>query len=106
MRVIMLIISACRRTLAGAALCAITALPALAQTPVAPVANPCLRPIAGSVAQEPPVLRSVQHLLTVRFSYQHVFDAFNRELFCFMTPEGLQNPTLHVRPGDHLLRSS
>jgi FtsP/CotA-like multicopper oxidase with cupredoxin domain len=84
------------------ALYALAALPAAAQAPVAAVANPCARPIAGSVAQEPPALRSVRGTLSVRFSYQHAFDAFHRELFCFMTPEGLQNPTLHVRPGDHL----
>jgi FtsP/CotA-like multicopper oxidase with cupredoxin domain len=97
-----LIMFACRHTLAAVALCAITAVPALAQSPVLPIANPCLRPSAGSIAQEPPALRSVRGLLSVRLSYQHAFDAFNRELLCFMTPEGLQNPTLHVRPGDHL----
>jgi FtsP/CotA-like multicopper oxidase with cupredoxin domain len=61
-----------------------------------------MRPTAGSVAQEPAELRSTHGLLGIRLSYQHTFDTFNRELFCFMTPEGLQNPTLHVRPGDHL----
>ena len=98
----MLITSVCRLTLAAAALCLLSVLPAMAQASVRPAANPCLRPAAGSVAQEPPALRSVRGVLSVRFSYQHAFDAFNRELFCFMTPEGLQNPTLHVRPGDHL----
>jgi FtsP/CotA-like multicopper oxidase with cupredoxin domain len=60
-------------------------------------------PAAGSVVVNPPSLFSSNGVLAVRFSYQHVFDAFNRELFCFMTPDGLQNPTLHVRPGDHLV---
>src|SRR5262249_23902502 len=79
-----------------------TALSAAAQTPVRPVVNPCLRPAAGSIVQEPPALRSVENLMSVRFSYQHAFDTNGRELFCFMTPEGLQNPTLHVTPGTHL----
>ena len=96
------IIAASRRLLAVAALCALTSLPTLAQTPVSPVASPCLRPSAGTAVQEPPALRSVAGVLSARLSYQHAFDAFNRELFCFMTPDGLQNPTLHVRPGDHL----
>jgi FtsP/CotA-like multicopper oxidase with cupredoxin domain len=86
----------------SAALYALAALPAAAQVPVRSVANPCARPNAGSLVAEPPALRSVRGVLAVRFSYQHAFDTFNRELFCFMTPDGLQNPTLHVRPGDHL----
>jgi len=91
-----------RRTLAAAALCTLASVPAAAQTPVGPVAVPCPRPSAGSIVQEPPALRSVRGVLSVRFSYQHAFDANDLELFCFMTPDGLQNPTLHVSPGDHL----
>ena len=71
--------------------------------PVSPVANPCQRPSAGSVVRNPPALFSSNGVLAVRFSYQHVIDSAGRELFCFMTPEGLQNPTLHVNPGDHLI---
>src|SRR5215469_14678560 len=84
---------------------------ALLQTPcsaqsaaafVPPVQNPCPRPAAGSVVQNPPALYSSNGVLAARFSYQHRFDSAGRELFCFMTPDGLQNPTLHVNPGDHL----
>jgi len=71
--------------------------------PVPPVSNPCQRPAAGSVVTNPPSLFSSDGVLKVRFSYQHMIDAAGRELFCFMTPEGLQNPTLHVTPGDHLM---
>src|SRR5215467_14443521 len=99
----LIIMSACRRTLAAAALCAIVSTPAAAQALVRPADNPCVRPAAGSVVQEPSALRSLHGVLAVRLSYQHAFDTFGRELFCFMTPEGLQNPTLHVRPGDHLM---
>jgi FtsP/CotA-like multicopper oxidase with cupredoxin domain len=70
---------------------------------VSPVANPCPRPSAGSVVQNPPSLFSSNGVLNVSFSYQHRFDSAGRELFCFMTPSGLQNPTLHVNPGDHLI---
>jgi len=71
--------------------------------PVPPVSNPCPRPAAGSVVSNPPSLFSSDGVLAVRFSYQHTFDFANRELFCFMTPDGLQGPTLHVKPGDHLV---
>jgi FtsP/CotA-like multicopper oxidase with cupredoxin domain len=71
--------------------------------PVPRVANPCPRPAAGGVIANPTALFSSNGELNVRFSYQHRFDSVGRELFCFMTPEGLENPTLHVRAGDHLV---
>jgi hypothetical protein len=71
--------------------------------PVPPVANPCPRPAAGSVVGNPPSLFSSDGVLSVRFSYQHIVDSAGRDLFCFMTPDGLQNPTLYVKPGDHLV---
>jgi len=78
---------------------------AFAQTPVAPVPNPCPRFTAGSVVQQPPALFSHNGVLNVRFSYQTTTDTTDspgRQLFCFMTPDGLENPTLHVNPGDTL----
>lgn len=74
-----------------------------APQPVPPVANPCPRAAAGSVVHNPPALYSSNGVLNVRFSYQHRIDSIGRELFCFMTPSGLENPTLHVKPGDHLV---
>ena len=74
-----------------------------AVAPVSPVLNPCLRPLAGSVVSNPPSLFSSNGILSVRFSYQHAYDSAGRDLFCFMTPDGLENPTLHVKPGDHLI---
>jgi FtsP/CotA-like multicopper oxidase with cupredoxin domain len=71
-------------------------------TPIPPVANACERPAAGSVVSNPPDLFSVNGVLKVDFSYQTTVDADGRNLFCFMTPDGLENPTLHVNPGDHL----
>jgi FtsP/CotA-like multicopper oxidase with cupredoxin domain len=72
-------------------------------SPVAPVANPCPRFAAGSVVPHLAPLFSVAGVLSVRFSYQTTTDAAGRTLFCFMTPAGLENPTLHVNPGDHLI---
>jgi FtsP/CotA-like multicopper oxidase with cupredoxin domain len=70
---------------------------------IPPVANPCGRPLAGSVVQNPPALFSHDGVLAINFSYQTTMDAAGRTLFCFMTPNGLENPTLHVHPGDHLI---
>src|SRR5215813_4484671 len=92
-----------RRALLLTMFVAVVSVPLQAQTPVAPVANPCPRPPAGTVVQNPPDIVSVGGVLNARFSYQHAFDAANRELFCFMTPDGMQNPTLHLNPGDHLM---
>jgi FtsP/CotA-like multicopper oxidase with cupredoxin domain len=74
-----------------------------AQSPVAPVVNPCPRGTAGDVVQNPPALLSNAGSLTVFFSYQTRQDGDGRTLYCFMTPDGLENPTLHVSPGDHLI---
>ena len=70
---------------------------------VPPVSNPCPRFAAGGVVHNPPALFSSNGILNVRFSYQHRFDTDGTELLCFMTPDGLENPTLHVKPGDHLV---
>jgi FtsP/CotA-like multicopper oxidase with cupredoxin domain len=72
-------------------------------TPVPPVANACPREAAGSVLQNPPDLFSSGGVLKVDFSYQTTTDDAGRTLFCFMTPDGLENPTLHVNPGDRLV---
>jgi FtsP/CotA-like multicopper oxidase with cupredoxin domain len=75
---------------------------ATSPTPVAPVANACQRFAAGSVVRQPPALFSQNGVLNVAFSYQTTTDQFGRQLFCFMTPSGLENPTLHLNPGDTL----
>ena len=51
----------------------------------------------------PPALFSEDGVLNVKLSYQTTTDAERRTLFCFMTPDGLENPTLNVNPGDHLI---
>src|SRR5690348_10281099 len=79
-----------------------TSTPSSTPAAVAPVANACQRFLGGSVIHNPPALFSQNHVLTVQFSYQSVTDTFGRQLFCFMTPSGLENPTLHVSPGDTL----
>jgi len=76
--------------------------PAAGVTPVPPVPNPCQRFLAGSVVQQPPALFSQNGVLSVRFSYEQTTDSVGRLLHCFMTETGLEEPTLHVKPGDTL----
>jgi FtsP/CotA-like multicopper oxidase with cupredoxin domain len=70
---------------------------------VPPVANACARPPAGSIVENPPALFSRNGVLSVKLSYQTTTDVDGRTLFCFMTPDGFENPTLNVNPGDHLI---
>jgi FtsP/CotA-like multicopper oxidase with cupredoxin domain len=79
-----------------------TATSSSAPTPVPPVSNPCSRFTAGSAIHNPPALYSQDGVLNVQFSYQTTTDSVGRQLYCFMTPDGLENPTLHVNPGDTL----
>ncbi len=71
-------------------------------SPVPPAANPCSRFTAGSAIHNPPALYSQNGVLNVQFSYQTTTDSVGRQLYCFMTPSGLENPTLHVNAGDTL----
>ena len=69
---------------------------------IPPVPNACSRSSAGSVVENPPALFSKNGVVHADFSYQTTTDSDGRHLFCFMTPDGLENPTLHARPGDHI----
>lgn len=64
--------------------------------------NSCPRFTAGSTISEPPGLYSSNGLLTVSLSYNTVTDSAGRTLYCFTTPDGLESPTLQVKPGDTL----
>jgi FtsP/CotA-like multicopper oxidase with cupredoxin domain len=62
----------------------------------------CLRPSVGGEVSEPPELFSRAGVLNVDLDYVSSMDEVGRKLFCFITPDGLESPTLHVRPGDTL----
>ena len=62
----------------------------------------CQRPPAGGYVAEPPQLFSRAGRLNVELDYVSSVDSAGRKLFCFVTPDGLESPTLHVRPGDTL----
>ena len=90
------------RILVGIAILGIAHLCAFAVQPVQPVSNPCQRLVAGAIVHQPPALFSQNGVLNVRFSYQQTTDSAGRLLHCLMTEDGLEEPTLHVNPGDTL----
>lgn len=75
-------------------------LQALAQSNANTFGDPCPRPAAGSIVQPPPDLFSQNGVLNVAFNYFTTVDFAGRTLFCFVTPNGSEGPTLHVKPGD------
>lgn len=64
--------------------------------------NACQRPAAGSVVTPPVDLYSQDGVLNVVLEYRTSLDDAGRTLFCLVTPEGIESPTLHVKPGDTL----
>jgi FtsP/CotA-like multicopper oxidase with cupredoxin domain len=65
--------------------------------------QPCPRFPAGSTLAAPPDLFSEDGALQVNFTYQTRVDSNGNTLYCFVTDDGTQDPTLHVHPGDHLV---
>jgi FtsP/CotA-like multicopper oxidase with cupredoxin domain len=62
----------------------------------------CPRPPVGSEVQRPPDLFSQNGLLKLSLNYFTSVDDAGRTLFCFVTAEGQESPTLHVNPGDKI----
>jgi FtsP/CotA-like multicopper oxidase with cupredoxin domain len=62
----------------------------------------CARPRAGDAPDAPRDLYGEGGVLKVRLNFMTSTDADARLLYCFVTPEGVESPTLHVRPGDEL----
>jgi FtsP/CotA-like multicopper oxidase with cupredoxin domain len=65
--------------------------------------QPCPRFPAGSTLAAPPDLFSDGGVLSVNLTYRTRVDQNGNTLFCFVTDDGAQSPTLHVRPGDLLV---
>jgi len=60
----------------------------------------CSRPAPGSEVLPPSDLFSSGGVLNVSLNYFTSVDDVGRTLFCFVTPDGMESPTLHVKPGD------
>jgi len=68
-------------------------------------AGVCQRFPQGSAITQPPDLFSEHGVLQVNLTYRTALDEQGNTLFCFLTDDGSQSPTLHVQPGDRLLIS-
>jgi FtsP/CotA-like multicopper oxidase with cupredoxin domain len=71
------------------------------QLPRSAVLARVFRQAAPSLIHQP--FFSQNGALSVDLSYNTTKDADGRTLYCFTTPDGTESPTLHVRPGDHLI---
>jgi FtsP/CotA-like multicopper oxidase with cupredoxin domain len=76
---------------------------ALSVLPFRAFGENCPRFRAGSTIIEPQNLFSANGKLEVSFAYRMRIDSAGNTLYCFMTPDGQQSPSLHVRPGDELI---
>ncbi len=66
-------------------------------------ANPCPRNTPGTALVEPEDLFSSHGVLRLNLTYRTEVDANGNTLYCFVTSDGAQGPTLHVHPGDRLV---
>jgi len=94
----------CSKALIALAIGTLVQMAAHAQTTftppaVAPVPNPCPRAAAGSPVINPVALFSSHGILSVISLIKPERMPRVAPCFCFMTPSGLENPTLHVSPG-------
>ncbi len=63
----------------------------------------CPRYALGSAIPAPAELFSQNGVLRVTFTYVTATGDDGNTLFCFVTPDGAQSPTLHVNPGDRIV---
>ena len=60
----------------------------------------CPRPAPQSEVLPPPDIYSTNGAINVQLNYFTSVDDLGRTLFCFVTADGVESPTLHVNPGD------
>lgn len=75
---------------------------AWAQSPE-PADQICPRLAPGSIATSPADLASQKGVLEVTFKFLSVVDEQGLTRYCYVSETGLQAPTLHASPGDHLI---
>jgi FtsP/CotA-like multicopper oxidase with cupredoxin domain len=76
-----------------------------ANTGAAQTTEACPRAAEGSTVQSPPELRSQNGVLEValHFKYQVTFAGQGPPRYCYVTDDGIESPTLRLRPGDQLI---
>jgi len=60
----------------------------------------CPRLPAQSPVTNPPDIYSQNGIIDIQMNYYTSVDDAGRSLFCFVTSDGMESPTLHVNPGD------
>jgi FtsP/CotA-like multicopper oxidase with cupredoxin domain len=68
-----------------------------------PMPQPCPRPAAGSVVNDPAELRSNDGVLNLELAYRNFKTAGGQQFYCYQSKDGSQAPTLRLRPGDLLV---
>ncbi|HWA88820.1 MAG TPA: multicopper oxidase domain-containing protein [Rhizomicrobium sp.] len=81
---------------------AVCALIGVSGQAVAGAPAKCPRPAAQSEVTRPPDIYSQNGSIDIAMNYYTEMDATGRTLFCFVTSDGIESPTLHVNPGDHI----
>jgi FtsP/CotA-like multicopper oxidase with cupredoxin domain len=66
------------------------------------VASACPRPAEGSLVAEPPSLESSHGVLETQLSFRNVTALDGQQRFCYSTEDGMESPTLRLKPGDQL----
>jgi FtsP/CotA-like multicopper oxidase with cupredoxin domain len=69
----------------------------------APGADPCPRPVPGSIVAEPQDVRSHDGVLQVDLAVRNSRQKDGTVRYCYVLPDGSQSPTLRVRPGDFFI---
>jgi FtsP/CotA-like multicopper oxidase with cupredoxin domain len=65
--------------------------------------NPCTRPAIGSEVPEPEDLRSRDGVLKLRLTVRNQRESDGSTRYCYVLGEGVQAPTLRLKPGDTLV---
>jgi FtsP/CotA-like multicopper oxidase with cupredoxin domain len=89
------------RFLGGVLLTACALLGAMGQAMAGAPAT-CPRPPAQSEVTRPPDIYSQNGKIDVAMNYYTAMDDKGRTLFCFVTSDGVESPTLHVNPGEDI----
>ena len=74
----------------------------LADAPMHSGARKCEDAPTGGLLAESPHLYSADGALTLTLSYVTSVGSEGNVRFCYLTPDGKQNPTLHLKAGEHL----
>src|SRR5215469_14786605 len=87
------------RTLgSGACICVLM----LSNKAVADDGGTCARYAPGSTIHEAPAIYSSHGVLRLKLFYRTSTDQAGRKLYCFVTEDGAESPTLRVSPGDQV----